>query len=129
MRVRHGRRLPYSTIPHWVIDSGVSARAIALFAVLDRYASQEDDGLRRCYPKRATLGAQLGCSVATVKRSLAELEAIGALERRQAFHYATGAHGPNIYTLHHLPPERDGMTPMDTSFRGSPMTHGASGRV
>jgi len=66
----------FSIIPEWVLDSGVSARALHAYAVLGRYADREGHG----FPGRKTAAARMRCSVDTFDRAVVELVDIGAVE-------------------------------------------------
>lgn len=70
---------PWSLIPAWVNDAGVSDRAVRLFAVLGFYADKEG----ACHPARSTLASRLGCTVDSIDRAKRELRDIGALEWAQ----------------------------------------------
>lgn len=74
-----GRRVEgdnkFSTVPEWVIDSPISATAVRLYCVLQRYANS--DGV--CFPSRSTLARRMHCSVRSVDRAVEELEQINAL--------------------------------------------------
>lgn len=67
----------YAVIPEWVLDSGVSSRAVHLYAVLRRYADQRS-GL--AHPSRKTLADRVGVKdEKTVDRALEELAEVGAV--------------------------------------------------
>lgn len=74
-----GRRVEgdnkFSTVPEWVIDAPISATAVRLYCVLQRYANS--DGV--CFPSRSTLARRMHCSVRSVDRAVEELEQVGAL--------------------------------------------------
>ncbi len=67
-------------VPEWLLDADVSDRAVRLWAILDRYAGSNG----AAFPSRSTLAKRLRCSVDTIDRSLADLEAVGALEVERA---------------------------------------------
>ena len=66
----------YAIVPEWVIDLPISAQAVRLYAVLNRYADK-DDGT--CFPAIATLARRMHTSNSTVKRALNELKKCGAV--------------------------------------------------
>lgn len=87
----------FAIVPEWLLDSGVSAQAIRLFAILAaKYADRATD---EAHPSRRTMGRDLGASPATVDRVLRELVDAGALEmeRRTA---PTAGKIPSLLTLH-----------------------------
>ena len=55
---------PYSLVPEWLLDGGVSARAVCLYALLGRFADREGES----WPSRAKLASRLRCSTDTVDR-------------------------------------------------------------
>lgn len=89
----------FAMIPEWVLDAEVSATAIRLYCVLQRYANS--DGL--CHPSRRTLAERCGCSTATIDRAVDELVAIRAL---LVAHRRTdrGDQTSNLYTVVTAPP-------------------------
>lgn len=74
-----GRRVEgdnkFSTVPEWVIDAPISATAVRLYCVLQRYANS--DGV--CFPSRSTLARRMHCSVRSIDRAVEELEQVKAL--------------------------------------------------
>lgn len=75
---REGAR--FSMVPEWLLAAEISDRALRLWAVLDRYAGSNGDA----FPSRSTLAERLRCSVDSIDRAIAELEAVGALEVERA---------------------------------------------
>lgn len=69
--------LPFAIVPEWVLDAGVSSRAVHVYAVLSRHA----DGDGKCFPSRRKLAERCRCSVDVVDRAVNELIAIEALRR------------------------------------------------
>lgn len=89
----------FSIVPESVSDyeaSGLSANAVRLYAILDRYGNSE--GALAC-PSRRTLARRCGLSTDTIDRVKAELVRSGYLEviRRPA---DAGDHDTNEYRLH-----------------------------
>lgn len=90
---------PFSIIPEWVLDAGVSDGAIRLYCVLGRYADADGDS----YPSRRTLAERMGCSTDTVDRRTRELVDLGALS--VAPRYDTdGDRTSNLYRLRRMRP-------------------------
>jgi hypothetical protein len=65
----------YAVIPEWILDSDISAQAVRLFGVLDRYVGQNAEA----WPSRKTLAARMNCSTNTVDRAIEELVKIRAI--------------------------------------------------
>jgi hypothetical protein len=71
-----GRVAPFAALPHAIgSDTRLSATARVLALALLSYARDRD----RCHPSNAGLAAYVGCSTATIKRALGELEAAGRI--------------------------------------------------
>jgi hypothetical protein len=88
----------FAIVPEWIIDSDVSANAIRLYAILNRYANSRG----QAFPTRATLAKRMSCSTDTVDRAKQELVEIGALTIQRR---TTDAGDPtsNLYTIHTFP--------------------------
>lgn len=84
------RRPPFAMVPEAMLDV-VSDRAVKLYAMLDRYAGEDE----RAWPSRATMARRLGCSADSVDRTVKELVAGGWIhvERR------AGPGKSNAYTV------------------------------
>lgn len=89
----------FSIVPTWVIDADVSDRAVRLYAVLAQYAAHDTGA---CYPGRATLAKRLRCSVDSVDRALAQLQAIEAVTVHRRWN-AAGDPTTSMYLLHVTP--------------------------
>ena len=92
----------FSVVPESVADhsiSGLSANAVRLYAILDRYGNSE--GAVAC-PSRATLARRCGVSTDTVDRAKDELVKAGYLMESPRFG-ETGARTTNEYRLHRDP--------------------------
>lgn len=89
---------PYSQVPRWIVRSqgALSGNAVHLYSVLMSYA---DNGSKAAFPSRATLAGDMGRSVNTVKRAMAELEAFGAMRVARRRSEKTGANISNLYVL------------------------------
>lgn len=77
-------------IPEWIIDAGLSDKAIRLFVVLARYA---DNQTHQAYPSRETLAQRMECSTSSIDRATEELISVGALTKKQRHNSSL------IYTL------------------------------
>lgn len=86
----------FTIMPVWVLDSGVSRSAIALFAVLASYADRDD---QRCWPSRATLAKRLGASTRSVDTWLKELRTVGAVDWEQRVDPSGKGNLSNLFTV------------------------------
>ena len=74
----------FGIIPEWLLDSGISATAIRLFATLAAKYADRDTG--ESTPSRAALAVAMGVrSVDTIDRASRELIEVGALAVEQRF--------------------------------------------
>jgi len=85
----------YAIVPERLLDSGLSDRAIRVWALLDRYANKR----RECWPSRNTLAKRAGCSVRSVDRAIDELEAAKWLKRERRTKAGTNEPDSNFYKL------------------------------
>lgn len=85
----------FAIIPEWVLDADVSANAVRLYGVLNRFANSRG----HAWPSRKTIAEKMRVSVATVDRAKDELVDIGALtvEPRTT---PSGDPSSNLYILH-----------------------------
>jgi hypothetical protein len=73
----------FIVIPEWILDSGISSRAVHLYALLRRYA---DLRTRMAHPSRRTLAEGLKVSdEKTVDRAIEELAAAGTIRVRARY--------------------------------------------
>jgi len=74
----------WAPLPEELLRSGLSPRAITVYGMLLRYAGDA----RRCWPRQATLAADLKCSVPTIERAVRELRETGwiTVKRRGVIH-------------------------------------------
>ena len=86
----------YSIVPEWVLDTPISAQAVRLYAVLNRYADK-DNGT--CFPAIKTLSKRMHTSVSTVKRALNELSDCGAVYIEPRYDKETNEQTSNLYTV------------------------------
>lgn len=104
-----GRKVTTTTFtitPDWVMDAlppKARAQCAIVWHVLGRHA---DRYTGECWPSRETIAALAGCSRATVVRAVAELEAVGALERCGQRKGGGGAWGTQMYQMLMDPPGR-----------------------
>lgn len=91
----------FAIIPEWILHSDISANAIRLYCVLNRYANQNG----QAWPSRKSIADLMRISVATVDRAKDELVGIRALtvEARKT---PSGDPSSNLYTLITEPPKR-----------------------
>lgn len=84
----------FAIVPEWVLLADISANAVRLYAVLNRYANSRG----KAWPSRRTLADNLRVSPSTVDRAKDELVALGALtvETRTT---PAGDYTSNLYTL------------------------------
>lgn len=85
----------FGRVPRGLLrDPHVPDRAVRLYGLLDDYAGAHDQP----FPKRATIAASMGCSVDTVDRAIAALEAAGWLVRQPRWR-DDGGQSSNLYLL------------------------------
>jgi hypothetical protein len=84
----------FAIVPEWVLLADISANAVRLYALLNRYANSSG----RAWPSRRTLAEALRISASTVDRAKDELVSIAALtvETRTT---AAGDYTSNLYIL------------------------------
>lgn len=108
----------FAIIPEWVLQADISANAVRLYGILNRFAN----GNGRAWPSRNTLADLMRVSKGTIDRAKTELVDIGALLVEQRTNPA-GDPSSNLYTLLIRPFESSQVmkgSPM-TGYRGSPM--------
>jgi hypothetical protein len=69
---------PFSIVPEWVLDRGLSSTALKLYIVLARFADW-DTGI--AFPARDTLAERMDCSEKTVDRAVKELVEAQCIEK------------------------------------------------
>lgn len=89
---------PWAAVPAWVLDSGVSPRAVMLYALFSLYADGGATGNGATTRTRRKLAARMDCSVDTLDRAVTELESICALARIPTKD-AMGDQGPNRWKV------------------------------
>jgi len=89
----------FSIVPEWLIDAGVSDRAVRVYAILARYADSET---LQAFPSRETLAKRAHCHWRSIDRAIDELVQLGAVTKT---HRKNGdAYQSNIYTLRRVLP-------------------------
>lgn len=89
---------PYAQIPRWILRAGdkLSHGAVRLYGVIMTYA---DNSTRAAFPSREKLAEDMGVSVATIKRSIKELEDFDAMTVTRRRNKKTGNFYANHYVL------------------------------
>jgi len=101
----------FAIVPEWVVHADISANAVRLYAILNRFANSRG----RAWPSRKTIADLMRVSVATIDRAKDELVELGALTV-EARTTPSGDPSSNLYTLH--------TSQGDTNGPSSPMTQG-----
>lgn len=98
----------FAIVPEWVLLADISANAVRLYAVLNRYANSQG----HAWPSRRTLAEALRISPSTIDRAKDELQSIGALtvETRTT---PAGDFTSNLYTLATSSPMGKGVSTRD----------------
>ena len=106
----------FAIIPEWVLHANISANAVRLYCILNRYANSQG----KAWPSRTSIAEKMGVSKATIDRAKEELEAIGAISIDKRIS-PNGDPTSNLYTLHTQPMSSQVMrgSPTDDD-RGSP---------
>jgi hypothetical protein len=119
--------LRFSIVPHWIIKHDISDRALRLYSVLAGFADSETN---QAFPGRTRLSKELRCSLKSVDRAVSELEAIGAIRKKQRV--KDGHYQSSLYTVVRIdqgsgvtqPRVTDDATPcQDGRDPVSPVTH------
>ena len=111
----------FSIIPEWLLDSGCSDKAIRLYAVLARYADNDD---LTAYPGRSTLAKRMGCHRATVDRAVEELMELGAITKQ--LRVQDGKYQSSLYTIRRVGPRRTDATTPVAPMQPPRRTHAAT---
>ena len=101
--------LRFSIVPEWILDAGLSDRAIRIYALIARYADNET---LQAFPSRETLAKRANCHVKTVDRAIRQLVEVGALQKSHRIY--GDAYRSNLYTVRRIPPKRF-LTTLETS--------------
>lgn len=119
----------YAIIPEWLLDAGVSANAVRLFATIAAKYADRQTG--EATPSRSALGECLGVSADTVDRAIKELVGAGALHV-QARYDDVGDRTSNCYVLTFANPRggrTDAHTPPQDCGDGEGMVAATGGRT
>lgn len=111
----------FAMVPHWVLDAVVNPVTLRVWCVLARHANTEG----AAYPSVERVATMAGVSASTLRRSLNELQVIGALEIRARHDAETGRQQSNMFYLRmaHPSSRQDVLGVADmTAGRVSPMT-------
>tara|TARA_R100001460_G_scaffold2077_3_gene7080 strand:- start:148 stop:900 length:753 start_codon:yes stop_codon:yes gene_type:complete len=84
----------FSIIPEWVLDSDISDKALRVYALLARYA--DNDNLQ-AFPSRQTLANRARCSVKSIDRALDELIKLGAIKKQHRVQQ--GVYTSSLFTV------------------------------
>jgi len=109
----------FAIIPEFVITADISANAVRLYAVLNRFANSQG----KAWPSRKTLADIMRTSTATIDRAKDELIAISALSVEHRVNPA-GDPSSNLYTLHTRPVDNNRKS---SQVRKGTPTHGETG--
>lgn len=82
-------------VPTWLLPA-VSGTAVAVYAAIAQHVAP---GGGDAWPSHARLAALTGLHYDTARRAVAELERVGAIERRPAA-WSNGRQAPNVYRVH-----------------------------
>lgn len=85
----------FAIVPEWVVHADISANAVRLYAVLNRFANSRG----HAWPSRKTIAELMRVSVATIDRAKDELVELGALTV-EARTTPSGDPSSNLYILH-----------------------------
>jgi DNA-binding transcriptional ArsR family regulator len=100
--VRRGGNLPFGMVAsRWMCDPRYSANARVLYAILVSYAGTQSRDTADGKPYRKELARQLGVSLSTLDRTLAELDVAGLVTIERRIDPGNPAvHEASIYHLH-----------------------------
>lgn len=101
---------PFSIVPEWVLDRGLSSTALKLYIVLARFADW-DTGI--AFPARDTLAERIGASEKTIDRLVKELVEADCIEKEFRGRYQSAR-----YRVLQLDPRGTKMSPKRTEMSG-----------
>ncbi len=117
-------------VPGWLLDADPSGAALRVYCELARFGTLARDGwYHSIHPALATVAGRAGMSVPTVKRTVRELEKLGALVRESRT-TAAGNSTSNSYRLRVAEPgslATGGSSAIPSQTHASPDTLGSSG--
>lgn len=82
-------------VPTWLLPA-VSGTAVAVYAAIAQHVAP---GGGDAWPSHTRVAAVTGLHYDTARRAVAELERVGAIERRKAV-WPDGRQAPNVYRVH-----------------------------
>jgi hypothetical protein len=87
---------PFSIVPEWVLDRGLSPTALKLYIVMARFADWQTG---MAFPSRETLAQRMGCSLKTVDRAVIEVVAAECVKKISRGRYASA-----LYQVYQVDP-------------------------
>ena len=93
---------PFSIVPEWVLDRGLSPTALKLYIVMARFA---DWNTGIAFPSRETLAKRMKCSVKTVDRAVIEIVAAECVSKISRGRYASA-----LYQVYQVDPRGTDLT-------------------
>lgn len=99
-----GRQFPFSQPGDWVMIADIPHGPKALYVVLYGHINVGLHNHRRCWPTEASLAAILGATEKTIRKWIAVLEELGAIDVAEAIDPRNG-HKRLIYTVHQVAPD------------------------
>jgi hypothetical protein len=99
---------PFSIVPEWVLDRGLSPTALKLYIVMARFA---DWHTGMAFPSRETLAERMGCSVKTVDRAVIEVVAAECVQKISRGRYASA-----LYKVYQVDPRGTDMSTEETDM-------------
>jgi DNA-binding transcriptional regulator YhcF (GntR family) len=101
---------PFSIVPEWVLDRGLSSTALKLYIVLARFADWET-GI--AFPSRDTLADRIGSTPKTIDRLVKELVDAECIEKQSRGRYASAK-----YRVFQVDPRGTKMSEVETEMSG-----------
>ena len=89
---------PFSIVPEWVLDRGLSPTALKLYIVMARFADWQTG---MAFPSRETLADRMGCSLKTVDRAVIEVVKAECVKKISRGRYASA-----LYRVYQVDPRR-----------------------
>jgi DNA-binding transcriptional regulator YhcF (GntR family) len=101
---------PFSIVPEWLLDRGLSSTALKLYIVLARFADWET-GI--AFPSRDTLADRIGATPKTIDRLVKELVDAECIEKHSRGRYASAK-----YRVFQVDPRGTKMSSEETEMSG-----------
>lgn len=99
---------PFSIVPEWVLDRGLSPTALKLYIVMARFA---DWHTGMAFPSRETLAERMGCSLKTVDRAVLEVVAADCVKKISRGRYASA-----LYQVFQVDPRATDLSTEETDL-------------